>query len=950
MKFAYFSLIKRIPEKTQLKIGDIVENAKVLCKESNGIFLKLGNSQRGIVPFRRTDVNFEKINQIFVSESEHKCRILAYDYLDRVYTCSTEKAVLSQKHLSKFSLIPGEIIDVTIAQIIEDTGFILVSIGNIIGSVPPEHVSDIGGLVTDIKVGQVVKARVLSCSEKCMKFTLKPTLINSNLPILDNIRNAKVGSVHHGTIQQITPRGMLVKFFGDVAGWIPSLFLDPRIAKIRWNHFIGEVVVVEIKDIRLNKNSLTLNFVTEKKNQVIFKVGELITGTVVDSSAEGICLRIKKNNSEAMGFLPAGHVAPCIELGSLLAAKTILGDEVSAVVFATFPTLLLSTSLSPERKYSNYNELKVGSTILCSVEEFSKKASKVSLPIEEFYNYGIIKRIDMENEDLIRPHQLLYGKVITANKKRKEVVLSTALADLWDEESKTENPLMSAVDVLNIYFCKMKELSRKPYYKNKPIFSAKLGQKVEGIVEKVTEYGLVLRLTDNLQATVRKYHYLGNLKVGDNVKGAILWVNFMHELVEVTLLPQLISHISIKQIMFQDLPLETKLRGNIVLITNWFILVLLKGVVHGGLVALPVRLHLNDLSPNLSHYSIGQKIRCFVVSNGEEFDTLPVCLPKTIFENKMSSNMGSQLKKKSFIENNEKNINSEMIDKSNFSLINKRKRKKETKEENQNAKRLKKEESKEQVAKNVNEKNNDISLYESENNKVSIPECGFLWGNAPRPVNPKRETSSESEDEIESQSKQKKKKQSAAERREQEIQREREMREREETLNSQLPSSADQFDRLVLANPNSSLVWMQYMTYHLQATEIDKARLVAERAVKAINFREEGERLNVWQAWLNLESKFGTLETLDEVFRKAIWVNDARKIYAHMLTLYSEAEKHVELEKTVNTILKKFKGSPEMWIKCGIALMKMGLKEKSRLIIQRAVQTLPARERKFIKF
>lgn len=53
------------------------------------------------------------------------------------------------------------------------------------------------------------------------------------------------------------------------------------------------------------------------------------------------------------------------------------------------------------------------------------------------------------------------------------------------------------------------------------------------------------------------------------------------------------------------------------------------------------------------------------------------------------------------------------------------------------------------------------------------------------------------------------------------------------------PESADEFDRLVLSSPNSSILWLQYMAFHLQATEIEKARAVAERALKTISFRSE---------------------------------------------------------------------------------------------------------------
>lgn len=942
VKFAYFTLLKQVPEKSELKKGDIV-SGHVLCRESNGILFKIGKDLRGFIPYKRTAVDFHKMHEIFVSKSEHKFLVLTYDCMDRVYICTMEKAILNNKLLSKSSFTPGEVMDVTIKEINGTTGFVMVTVGKVIGSVPPEHVSDKGGLLSDMKVGQVMKARVLSSSDKNLKFTLKPLLINSKLPLLVDIKNAKVGSIHHGTIRQITEKGILVKFFGELAGFVPSAFLDPRTSKKHWNHFVGEVVMVEIKTVDQSQNKLALKIVRDNKKKIGFKVGEAVEGTVVDSSVEGIQLRIEKNGSEAFGFLPAGHIAPCVELGSLIAAKTLPGDSLAALVFSTLPNLLLSTTFVPQKEdATTLKDLTPGKSVLYSVEEPAKEGLKVTLSIDNFIN-AFVKKAYLENENLMHRHQILYGKILTANLARKEVLLSTFDNEIRKESFKTEDSIMTAIDALNFYLLKLKALGEKDYYKNKPISSTKLGQKVEGVVEKVTEHGLVLKLGDNLQGTVRKDHYSGNPKKGDKVKGVVLWVNFMYELVEVSLLPHLVSSVSVKQGKCQDLPLETQLRGTIVLITNWFILVLLKGQFHGGFVVMPARLHLNDLKPNLSTYSIGQKVRCFVVLNGVETHTLPICLPKAVFETKMA-----KLKKPRILKersNEMKEVNG--VDCSAEKKKNK-KRKNEAEGKDENLKKVKKEEPKETILKpdEKMETSSDESEDEKKFNKLSIPACGFYIDTTPSSLASKQESSSESEDESEGQPKQKKKKLSAAERHEQERQKEKEIRKREEELASadHTPNSADQFDRLVLGSPDSSLVWVQYMAFHLQATEVERARAIAKRAVKTINFREEEERLNVWQAWLNLESKFGTPDTLDEVFQEAIKVNDASKVYAHMLTIYSEAGKQIELEKTVNMIVKKFKEQPEMWIKCGATLLKMGLKDKSRHIMQRALQSLPPHE------
>ena len=82
-----------------------------------------------------------------------------------------------------------------------------------------------------------------------------------------------------------------------------------------------------------------------------------------------------------------------------------------------------------------------------------------------------------------------------------------------------------------------------------------------------------------------------------------------------------------------------------------------------------------------------------------------------------------------------------------------------------------------------------------------------------------------------------------------------------------MPVSADDFDRMVLASPNSSILWLQYMAHHLENAEIDKARAVARKALKTISFREEQEKFNVWIGLLNLEHMYGTSDDYDALFK-----------------------------------------------------------------------------------
>jgi rRNA biogenesis protein RRP5 len=52
-----------------------------------------------------------------------------------------------------------------------------------------------------------------------------------------------------------------------------------------------------------------------------------------------------------------------------------------------------------------------------------------------------------------------------------------------------------------------------------------------------------------------------------------------------------------------------------------------------------------------------------------------------------------------------------------------------------------------------------------------------------------------------------------------------------------VPESVDEFDRLVLASPDSSLCWIQYIAFHMEKQEFGLAREVIKRALEKINFR-----------------------------------------------------------------------------------------------------------------
>ncbi|KAI5969735.1 RRP5 [Candida margitis] len=163
-------------------------------------------------------------------------------------------------------------------------------------------------------------------------------------------------------------------------------------------------------------------------------------------------------------------------------------------------------------------------------------------------------------------------------------------------------------------------------------------------------------------------------------------------------------------------------------------------------------------------------------------------------------------------------------------------------------------------------------------------------------------------------------------------------------LNTRAPQSVADFERLLIGNPNSSILWMNYMSFNLQLSEVDKARQIGERALETINYREEQEKLNIWIALLNLENTFGTDESLDAVFKKACQYMDAFTIYQKLASILILSEKFEHARDLFKVMGKKFGQSVLTWVLYGSFLLDQNLNNEAHQVLAKALQVLPKRD------
>ncbi|KAL0819380.1 hypothetical protein ABMA28_007497 [Loxostege sticticalis] len=250
--------------------------------------------------------------------------------------------------------------------------------------------------------------------------------------------------------------------------------------------------------------------------------------------------------------------------------------------------------------------------------------------------------------------------------------------------------------------------------------------------------------------------------------------------------------------------------------------------------------------------------------------------------------------------------------------------------------------------KEAKKRKKDIKIVESLEPALEVPSAKDFWAtdaeNLAKGV--QEDESSDSEEEDTEKPKKKRKKLTVAEKlakaREEE-ERVREMERRAIDSEAQ-PRSSDQFERALLANPDCSQLWIAYMAFHLQATEIDKARAVGRRALSTISFREEQEKLNVWLALINTENRFGTKESQQKVLEEALQMNDTFKVHSKLLDIYVETSKQQELSSLVDLMMRKYKRDPTTYTLCGAACFKLGLVDKARQVMQKAISVLEKKE------
>lgn len=157
------------------------------------------------------------------------------------------------------------------------------------------------------------------------------------------------------------------------------------------------------------------------------------------------------------------------------------------------------------------------------------------------------------------------------------------------------------------------------------------------------------------------------------------------------------------------------------------------------------------------------------------------------------------------------------------------------------------------------------------------------------------------------------------------------------------PRTAPEFEQMIMSSPSSSYVWIQFMAYLIAQGELEKARATAQRAVKTITFREQDEKFNVYMAWLNAEIVYGTEESTEEVFKKAMSLSSQSKVLKTALDIYELAGKTEHARHVAKTLCKLYSDSPESWIRVIRFYLNQGDAKQANVHYGKSLQALHPR-------
>jgi len=947
-----------------LAVGSLVENAVIERAKKHQLLLRLGQ-QWGVVSARNMKEGREGVKNVkkkFPEGSSVTARVVGLDHCAGVAVCSLQRSqVSSVSRLDQLSV--GQLLAVTVSSWV--TAGLLVTLGhNVQGLVPRLFLSDVQLSHPERKFlpGDKLQARVLRLNpaERRLHLTTKPILVRENFTVVKDYETAVPGTVTEGVVVKISPEGLLIQLWGDLRGWAPKSKLSSEplemIEKVFW---IGQAVKCQVVDADPGRDRITLSLVLdsltplgrkERRGQVL-TLGRTYSATVTSLGEDSAEVKVEHEGKEVSATVPFSHLTDTVSLVSTLASSLKVGQILDcmawhkdvATVLTRKKSLIDSFASSP-KTYEEFHSGSLVPGVVTLVKKFgaflrlSHLSKPVLCPTRLLQSYYV-----EEAADVLDVGQTLMCRVVEVDPQEKKMTVSCSLETVgWTVDSMTGLVRDWLEDQAEAgCWC--------PH---------KVGDIVTGSVTSVTEFGLLCDLAGVKAVVTNSNKAASELTEGSSVTGVVIFVDSRAKVVELSCQPDLLSLVTgrTEQVGRPG----ANMRGKVVMNKTehgvCLVVVTHPKAQAGMLGHTATKRHHNDLA-GLEQGEEGRQVALVlqeVNTRGEAVLVLKIEARRA--EAKLGKNKRSRsLSQSEDVKSKKKKKSEPVATQTKEDELSET----ETAEKKKKKKKRKRKESEKSEPVEDSETAKDISAQSEELEKPKVapaelktptarsdPGWNYSATCITAPAWKAASIWSEDEQDEEDQTVEKSHISKTEAKRLRKVEEERAAAREQRVLDGEVeaPGTVEEFERLVVGSPDSSLVWVQYMAMVMQEGQLDTARALAARALQRINFRLEEERLNIFLAWLNLENTFGTEEAMARVLKEALQCCDQFKVYSQVAAIYQQSGNFAEAEKTYKILTRKFNKEKEVWIKFGIFYYKNNKLSDGRFVLQRSLQSLDKRE------
>ncbi|KAL1413196.1 rRNA biogenesis protein rrp5 [Vanrija albida] len=889
----------------------------------------------------------------FKTGTYHRARVIGHSPLDGVMLLSFEEKVLNQVFMQVGELEVGQVLKGTIRRLSDKGLFVNVN-GSVDGVVWPLHYADIRLKHPEkrFKVGSSIKCRVFAveAARNRVVLTAKKSLVESDLPVPKSFADVKAGEITPAVVSKILDKGCIVDLFGGLRAFVPQSEASQNfVLNLNDIFFVGKPVNVRITDVNQDSEKLVASVRQALPTAVAaakLEVGEEVNGIVAQIHAEQVVISLVP--SQLTALLSLSNLSNHRGMGvDDLRASLKVGDRIDdLVVVSKNPTSGLLIVANKRVKAA----VKAASGVSASARAIDELAVGDVIPGR------VIGRTAQ-------------GAMVKLGNNIRGRVAPTDSAD--DLALAAGDGALNVDDTVMCYILKIDAPTRnidlstrksrvQPEAKGKIVDAEitsfadlKEGQAIRGLVRSVAKNGVFVSLGRNITARVMIKElfddfvkdWKSRFTVNQLVSGKILSVDADKELVEMTFKtkarPQKAAKLSIT-----DFKEGQKVTAAVKKVEPYGLFLRIDGSNISGLC------HKSEISDNkkqdvsqaLKGFREGDQVRAVITSVDADKGKINFSIKASHFGDEFAKEDGMDVdeEEEGDEEDDEEEGDEDEDDEEGegevLNLIDDEAEVEDDDEDDEDEEEEEGDDDDEEEESDGEEEEeiDDAPAHSSKAQKRVSTAAGstalslaggFDWSGGKAGDDSDSDSDSESDEpapKASSKANGKKKAVDLA----------------ATAAGEGQPETASEFERALLASPNSSFLWIQYMSFQLQLHEVDKARKIGRQALERIAFREEEEKLNVWMALINLEIGFGTNESTEKVFKEAVQYNDARTVYTRYADALVAAGKNELVEAVYQKLLKKFSAFPDSWARFAEFYLKSGNVEAARALLPRALQSL----------